>query len=162
MTQKRLSTNSRGLPAPSNGAFSTTARASALLFLIAAPATAQKFYPDDPLWKEPAPLSVGKIAPQRLDNLIDFYKNTFHEKGERHRPDQLIASTGINTLGEVPDSAWYTNRHRSTRMTVAELARGPNRTGPLSPQSKWTVISAKAEGVTPGFTIRDAEADGTF
>src|SRR5215210_2940308 len=129
MTQKRLWTNSRGLPAPSNGAFSTTARASIWLFLIAAPATPQTFYPDDPLWKEPPPLSVGKVAPQRLDNLIDFYKNTFHEKGERHRSGHVIASAGVNTLGEAPDSSWYTNRHRSRRMTVAELAMGPNRTG---------------------------------
>lgn len=41
-------------------------------------------------------------------------------------------------------------------MSEEDLATGPNRTGPPDPGSAWTVTSAKAEGVTPGFNIRDA------
>lgn len=123
--------------------------------LLAWAAGAQRFYPDDPVWKEPLPVPVSKVEMQRLDNFIDFYKNTFHKKGERHRPGKIFLSADINTLGEVPDNAWYTNRQRTCRMSLAELAEGPNRTGPPSVDSKWTVTSAKAEGVTPGFTIRD-------
>jgi hypothetical protein len=118
-------------------------------------AYSQKFFPDDPIWKEPAPVSVGKVEPQKLENLIDFYKNTVHEKGERHRPGKIIPSAGVNSVGEVPDSPWYTNRHRSRRMSIAELTRGPDSVGPPSQNSKWTVTAAKAEGVTPGFTITD-------
>ena len=113
-----------------------------------------KFYPDDPLWEEPPPVPVGKIESRKLDNLVDFYKNTFHEKGERHKPGHVIPSMGTNTLGEVPDSAWYTNRHRRTRMTAAQMATGPDRHGPPSGE-RWTVTSAKGEGVTPGFAIKD-------
>src|SRR2546421_9616927 len=127
--------------------------ASGLLLVWAAPA--QRFYPDDPVWKEPPPVPVSKVEKQKLDNLIDFYKNTFHEKGERHRSGKIIPSAGTNTLGEVPDNAWYTNRQRPGRMSLTELAQGPNRTGPPSADSKWTVIDVKGEGVTPGFTIRD-------
>ena len=137
------------------GLWRADSRLLASAVLLACAASAQRFYPDDPIWKEPAPAPVSEVQPQKLDNLIDFYKNTFHEKGERHRPGKIIPSAGINTLGEVPDNAWYTNRQRPARMSLAELAEGPNHTGPPSANSKWTVISAKAEGVTPGFTIRD-------
>jgi hypothetical protein len=131
-----------------------------LLFLLAlmvfpTMAKAQRFFPDDPLWSEPRPVSVGKVEPQRLDNLIDFYKNTFHDKGERQATGKVIPSLGANTLGEVPDSAWYTNRQKQRRMSLAEMAMGPNRAGPPAAEGKWTVTSAKGEGVTPGFSIKD-------
>jgi hypothetical protein len=127
------------------------------VFFSACALHAGTYYPDDPLWKEPPPVSVGKVQRQRLDNLVDFYKNTFYKKGERHQPGKIIPSKGANTLGELPDSAWYTNRHRNGRMTLADLVTGPNRSGPPSPSGKWKIISAKAEGVTPGFTIEDAQ-----
>ena len=60
-----------------------------------------------------------------------------------------------NTLGEVPDGAWYTNRQRECRMTIEELKRGPGNTTPPSPAGPWRVISAKSDGVTPGFIIED-------
>lgn len=134
----------------------TFANLTAALVLSGSAALADRFYPDDPHWKEPPPIPVKKVEPHRLDNLIDFYKNTFHEKGQRNERGRVTPSAGINTLGDVPDSGWYTNRHRARRMSVAEIATGPNRTGPPSPGSKWTVTSAKGEGVTPGFNIKDA------
>jgi hypothetical protein len=99
-------------------------------------ASAETYYSDDPLWKEPPPVSVGKVQRLRLDNLADFYKNTFYKKGERHQPGKVIPSRGVNTLGELPDSAWFTNRHRNGRMTVPDLVTGPNRSGPPSPAGK--------------------------
>src|SRR5262249_8928760 len=44
-------------------------------------------------------------------------------------------------------------RHYSHRMAVDQLVRGPG--GDRPPQGRWTVVSAKSEGVTPGFTILD-------
>jgi hypothetical protein len=123
-----------------------------ILLLFSFISLAQKFYPDDPLWKEPPPRPVAKVEPQKLDNLIDFYKNTFHDKGERHKPGHVIPSIGVNTLGEVPDSAWYTNRPLGS---LDELEKGPDKSGPPAANGKWTVTGAKAEGVTPGFTIKD-------
>lgn len=135
--------------------FASAGRTAIAGSALACAAWAEKFYADDPHWKEPPPISVEKVEPVKLDNLVDFYKNSFHEKGERHQPGKILPSQGINTLGEVPDNAWYTNRQRGSRMSVADLAIGPNRTGPPAPGEKWTVTSAKAEGVTPGFTIKD-------
>jgi hypothetical protein len=64
----------------------------------------------------------------------------------------------VNTLGEVPDSSWFQNRIGIREMTLEELARGPNREPPLPP---FTIVAAKASGITPGFTVRDA-AGRTF
>src|SRR6185436_4468738 len=51
--------------------------------------------------------------------------------------------------------AWWMKRHYYNRMTIAELQRIP---GPdvIPSAGKWTVVSAKNEGVTPGFVVLDA------
>ena len=46
-------------------------------------------------------------------------------------------------------------------MTVDELLKGPDTTtGPAD--GPWTVIAAKIDGVTPGFTVRDANGQVWF
>jgi hypothetical protein len=127
------------------------------LFISGTATAANRFYKDDPHWKEPAPIPVSNVELQKIDNLIDFYKNTFHKKGERHQPGKVYPSQGINTLGEVPDNAWYTNRHREGRMGLQAMVTGPNLAGPPDESGKWTVTSAKVEGVTPGLTIKDSK-----
>jgi hypothetical protein len=65
----------------------------------------------------------------------------------------------VNELGEVPNSSWFENRIGLFPMSTDEVARGPGEgTGPDLSQP-WTVVSAKTEGVTPGFNVRDAEGD---
>ena len=44
-------------------------------------------------------------------------------------------------------------------MSLEELVRGPNRSAGPDRSQPWTVIAAKTEGVTPGFTIRDGRGD---
>ena len=67
----------------------------------------------------------------------------------------------INTIDEVPDSNWFTNRIISGRpMTVEKSPKGPTRR-PVRP-GKWTITSGKSDGVTPGFTILDAKGDRWF
>ena len=61
----------------------------------------------------------------------------------------------VNTVDEVPDSSWYTNRAGSRPLTPEDVAKGPDTTdGPAA--GTWTVTSSKSDGVTPGFTIKDA------
>jgi len=62
----------------------------------------------------------------------------------------------VNRLGEVPNSSWFTNRIGLYPMTADEVARGPNTTDGPSREGGWTIVAAKTEGVTPGFTIVDA------
>jgi hypothetical protein len=65
----------------------------------------------------------------------------------------------VNALDEVPNSSWFTNRHFHHRMTLEELARGPNVTDGPDESAPWTITSGKFEGGTPGFTIKDAKGD---
>ena len=46
-------------------------------------------------------------------------------------------------------------------MSRAELARGPNRQAP-DVSRPWQIVSAKTEGITPGFTVRDSRGETYF
>lgn len=56
----------------------------------------------------------------------------------------------VNSLDEVPDSTWFTNR----TVTPADLERGPcPDAGPVPP---FTIKSSKTGGTTPGFVVKDS------
>ncbi|MGH9785045.1 MAG: hypothetical protein ACRD88_12770 [Terriglobia bacterium] len=117
---------------------------------------ARKFYADDPLRKVPPPRPVESALSRKLSEYYDFFSNTFADPGERHTPVRMIPAQEVNTLGEVPDSSWYTSRHYPNRMSLEELARGAGGADAPSLDGPWTVVAAKAEGITPGFTIVDS------
>ncbi len=72
------------------------------------------------------------------------------------KPRQAL---NVNALGEVSDSSWFTNRNGTKRMSLGEIARGPNKgTGPET-GGPWRISSVKEEGFSPGFTITDARGD---
>ena len=64
------------------------------------------------------------------------------------------ARKNINTVDEVPDGPYFVNRAGRMPLTPALVARAANTSDGPAP-GKWTVVSAKSDGVTPGFTIRD-------
>jgi hypothetical protein len=115
----------------------------------------QRFYADDPISSVPAPLPIGQIKQRDIDALYDFMWQSFRRKSETH-----VASGAINTLGEVPDSEWFTHRHTKRRMTREELQRGPgNDNRPIAP---FVVVGAKTQGISPGFEMRDARGQLYF
>jgi len=121
-------------------------------------AFAQKFHPDDPVYVDPDDaVDVRNAARRQLSDYYDFLENTFLNVGDR----RAIPAVNINTLGEVPDSSWFQNRHGRTTMSIEALERGPN-TGDGPASGTWRVVDAKTEGVTPGFRIRDGRGDQYF
>jgi hypothetical protein len=124
---------------------------------VPAPLGARKFYEDDPLQRMPKPMDVGKPAARKLSDYYDFFYMSFSKPGEKAYPSAPIPARAVNTLGEVPDNLWYTNRHGSKRMSLEELVRGPGNTSPPSTEGTWKVTGAKTEGVTPGFQITDGK-----
>lgn len=74
--------------------------------------------------------------------------------GEREK-----SSPNVNALGEVPNSSWFTNRIGLFALTPEDVAQGPGRGEGPSREGPWTIVAAKTQGVTPGFTIRDIEGD---
>ena len=74
--------------------------------------------------------------------------------GDHWRP-----AANVNALDEVPNSTWFTNRIGFFPMGADEIARGPGAGNGPDRSGPWTIFSAKTEGVTPGFNIRDAKGD---
>src|SRR5678815_380106 len=67
-------------------------------------------------------------------------------------------AANVNSMDEVPDSSWYTNRHALRHMSTEQLIQGPNR-GEGPELSHATIVQAKLEGVTPGLQIKDNRGD---
>ncbi len=79
----------------------------------------------------------------------------------QHRPKgEIPPAMNVSTMGEVPDSSWFTNRIGAREMTMEELMRGPETgAGPVKP---WKVVRGKSSGITPGVTIEDAAGETYF
>ncbi|MFN7993210.1 MAG: hypothetical protein U0Q18_06400 [Bryobacteraceae bacterium] len=134
------------------------------VLMAAWPSPARKFYADDPLWREPPAIAVKKVAKRDINEQYEFFLNTFHEPGKKERQEGTVPRAGnVNTMDEVPDSAWFTNRYGSPesiphqKMTREDLVRGPGDSMRPSTNEPWTVLSGKNGGVTPGLVIRDSE-----
>ena len=120
-------------------------------------ATTARFFPDDPLGVDPETQDASSVTPWDVNEGYDFIENTFFDRGE----ERDIRALNVNTLDEVPDSSWFTNRLGREAMSVEALVRGPLTTnGPVA--GPWTVIAGKSEGISPGLTIRDAEGTVYF
>ena len=110
--------------------------------------SAQQFLPDDPLTRTPEVAAARKSDIQDINALYDFAHNSLHYKSPA-----ATDSLAVNTLGEVPDSSWFTNRDISS-LSLDALKKGGRTHG--GPQPPYTVVAAKTEGVSTGFRIRDA------
>jgi hypothetical protein len=132
-------------------------RTFSLLLLAAAALHAQRFYADDPLEAEPPPHPVKDIKNRKLSDYFDLLNNQFRKVGER-QPGKgpPIRAKAVNTLGEPLQGAWWVKRHYYRRMSIEELKRVPGPDVLPSVKDKLTVVSAKNEGVTPGFVVLDA------
>ena len=128
----------------------------AALWSSAGAAGAQRFYPDDPLRAEPPPVPVINPEPRALSEILELFNNTVNRPGERHPDPGVIAAGGVNTLGEVMDSDWFTNRHATRRMTPAELVRGPGTDHPPAADGPWRVIRLQPHGIRPGILVVDS------
>jgi hypothetical protein len=121
-----------------------------LAFAAVSPAAAQKFRVDDPIWQDHDMENIPTPAKFTVADYYDFLENTFFRPGDRQNRQAM----NINTMGEVPNCSWFTNRHGKEPMTLEELVRGPDRGGP-SMEKKWQVVRNKQGGITPGFRITD-------
>ena len=133
-----------------------------LLAMAARLTAADKFYSDDPLQNEPRPRDASGVTNRQLNDYYDLLENSFKKRGERNTKKVTIRARDVNTLGEPMDGAWYTHRHYWSPMTEEQLQLGIGGKNPPSAEGSWTVISAKSEGITPGFVMKDSKNDEYF
>jgi hypothetical protein len=121
-------------------------------------ATSPRFYRDDPIGRDPESQDASRAAPSEIGDLYEMTYNLFAQP--RYKPSGRRAQN-LNTIDEVPDSSWFTNRIGTKALTVDEIVRGPIVGAPPDP-SRWVIIREKTEGVHPGVTARDAKGQVWF
>jgi hypothetical protein len=110
-----------------------------------------RFYPDDPLWTDnDRVMDASKAASLEDSDLYDFAANSLGHKGEHLD----VRALNVNTVDEVPDSSWFSNRIGRRDMSVAEIARGPDQIDRLTLDG-WKVAGGKGSGLQPGFRMTD-------
>jgi hypothetical protein len=128
------------------------------LSLVSASATGPRFFNDDPIAREPESQDASKAQPSEIGDLYEMVHNLFVQPG--YKPSGRRAQN-VNTVDEVPDSSWFTNRVGTTDLPLQRLVRGPIEGAPPDP-SKWVIIREKTSGVHPGVTARDAKGETWF
>ena len=121
-------------------------------------ASGPRFYSDDPLLREPESQNAAGAEEVDVGLLYDISYNLFVTPGlERSN----VHARNANTIDEVPDSSWFTNRVLPRTASVDDFVRGPNVGKPPNPE-RWTFIREKTSGFAPGFTAKDANGEIWF
>lgn len=144
-----------------------------LLSNLAAPASALELRDEPVLWWDDDTEPIAEPAERDPNIIWDSINDTALLPGDRFFDpvriarrigsafggDHVAQADDINALGEVVNSTWFTNRIGLFPMNADEVARGPGEGLGPDRTAPWTVVSAKTQGVTPGFNIRDARGD---
>jgi hypothetical protein len=133
---------------------------TAMSFVTTAIVSTQRphFYPDDPIAREPESQDASKAQPNEIEQMYEQVYNLFIEPG---RKASGTRAQNINTIDEVPDSSWFTNRVGTRPISADDLTRGTNVGAPPDP-SKWVLTREKTSGAHPGFTAMDAKGETFF
>src|SRR6188768_4287446 len=101
---------------------------AAIVVLASAAVSTQspRFFRDDPIAREPDPEDASGAQPSDVGLTYDLSYNLF-VTADRAASGKRAGN--INTIDEVPDSSWFTNRLGVVPMSVDDVVRGPN-TGP--------------------------------
>ena len=63
-------------------------------------------------------------------------------------------SRNVNSMDELPDSSWFTNRIGRRPMSREEIVRGACTGAAPHEDRPWTVVGVKIDGANPGFQIK--------
>ena len=143
-------------------------------FATACSADARRFPLREPIWRDAdlAPVSVAcradaagkpRCAPasSTSSELWDSADTSaFHPVARFFAVDPAGVATNVNSVDEVPDSAWFTNRIGSITatqaMTPEGIVRGPcadQAIDPDAPDSAWVIERANLAAEGPGFNV---------
>jgi len=131
-----------------NQLFSMAMAASAVIWTGLA--SGPRFYPDDPISRDPETQDASGLREIDISEGYDFVESSFLGSGDRTNK----RAENLNTVDEVPDSSWFTNRIGRGPWSIDRLVKGPDTSA--GPSGTWTIVSGKLQGIAPGFTIRDA------
>lgn len=99
-----------------------------------------------------SPDEVGQLVEASLGGEIGHALSIRRLLGAEHE------ALNVTRFDEVVNSAWFEHRNGRRRLSLEEVARGATTQGPDTANT-LTVIGGKSDGISPGFTVRDARGD---
>jgi len=125
--------------------------AAALLLTTAPRGATPRFFPDDPIQTDDDQVFDASAAKEiEGSNAYDFAEHTFFKPGDRRD----VRALNVNTVDEVPDSTWFTNRIGRGAMTLDQIVRGPNELD-ITSIDGWPIVQEKSTGLTTGYRVVD-------
>lgn len=128
----------------------------ALLALLPACSAIRPFPERAPLWKDTQDFRTYSAIPaeHKAATIWDGVSETIL----RPIPSLLAVNPAgravdVNSVDEVPDSSWFTNRIGQKTMPLEEIAKGAC-AKPIDPKGPFEVLSAKPDGFNPGFLVK--------
>ena len=117
-----------------------------------------RFLAQPPIWRVDDVRSLAKKPEERVYNRTLYQIDGFVVRRVTRTMD--FPSNGraldVNSLDEVPDSSWFTNRIGVRDIPISELRRGPNKDDSPFAHLPWTITGGKVGGLSLGFVIEDA------
>ena len=102
-------------------------------------------------------MDASKVRERDIPLTFDLAENLFADPGDRRR----IRALDVNTVDEVPNSSWFTNRIAAAPLSIDDAVRGPvSGAGPAP--GPMTVVRAKPSGTSAGFVVRDSKGETWF
>ncbi len=99
------------------------------------------------------PLEAGKILDDALAGEVSRVISLRRLFGEEHE------ALNVTRFDEVVPSAWYEPRNTVRPLTPDEVFRGPTASAGPDTTGPLEIVSAKVQGISPGFNIRDRRGD---
>jgi hypothetical protein len=99
----------------------------------AAQTSGPRFHADDPLLREPETQDASAAEEREIGLFYELAYNL--AVAARHTPSNTRAGN-VNTIDEVPDSSWFTNRIGTIAVSDTDIAQGPIIGRPPSPE-RW-------------------------
>ena len=111
------------------------------------------------LRREPSSRDASGVQPWDIGLTYELTYNLFVTSD--YKPTNTRARN-INTIDEVPDSSWFTNRIGATPMSSRRRSRAGRRSERRPRRERWVILREKTAGANPGFTARDANGETWF
>jgi hypothetical protein len=137
--------------------------ALALMALAPVSGSTPKFFDDDPITRVPESQDASGVTEWDIDLFYDLMYNTF--------ATPRTVKTGwraqnLNTIEEVPDSGWFTNRIVARPLSAEQLLQGANTSADVElgmrQGGKLTIIRPKDVGAAPGAVVRGPKSETWF
>ncbi|MFO7586952.1 MAG: hypothetical protein R6X22_02675 [Gemmatimonadota bacterium] len=99
------------------------------------------------------PLEAPKLFDDALAGEVSRVLGIRRAAGRRHE------ALNVTRFDDVVPSAWFEPRNAVRRLSPEEVFRGPTTSAGPDTDGPLEIVSAKVQGISPGFNIRDSRGD---